>query len=134
MPRGPTRRSVLSGLGTSALLIPAMGHTSPADDRSLGAIAATRGIRFGTAVNSGVPPLRSAAGTAARERLANTGLRDPRVVALLLREACIVVPSNELKMYSIQPSRPGIFDFGPGDAVLAFCQQHDLPMRGHTLL
>ena len=133
MPHGLSRRSVLSGLGGAALLAPVLSDAAPADS-SLGAIAAARGIRFGTAVNSGVAPLRFASGTGARERLPNTGLRDPRVVALLLREARIVVPSNELKMYSIQPSRPGVFDFRPGDEILAFCREHGLPMRGHTLL
>ena len=133
MPYDLTRRSVIGGLGSTALLVPALARAAPAD-MSLGAIAAARGIRFGTAVNSGIAPLRFGSGTGARERLANTGLRDPQVVELLLREARIVVPSNELKMYSIQPSRPGTFDFAPGDDMLAFCRQHSLPMRGHTLL
>jgi endo-1,4-beta-xylanase len=131
MPHEVTRRAVLGGVGGSVLLAAA---PVAAADPSLGAIAAGRGIRFGTAVNGGIAPPRFAAGSGARERLAGTGLRDPRVVDLLLCEARIVVPSNELKMYTIQPTGPGAYDFGPGDATLAFCRSHGLPMRGHTLL
>jgi len=53
--------------------------------------------------------------------------------ASLLSEQCgIVVPSNELKMVALRPSRDK-FNFGPPDFLLDFAQKNNMQMRGHNL-
>ncbi|HWA74307.1 MAG TPA: endo-1,4-beta-xylanase [Polyangiaceae bacterium] len=40
---------------------------------------------------------------------------------------------NEMKWESVQP-QPGQFNFGPGDQLVAFAEQHGMRVRGHTLV
>lgn len=129
-----TRRAVLAGMSATTLALPAMARArnliGPAFN-SLGDLGAAKGIRFGSAVSSGVgtPFLDETQ----HGRPPGGGLRDPRVTAAMLRECAIVVPTNELKMYTIQP-KEGVYTFEPGDEFVAFFQQNNLPVRGHTLV
>lgn len=84
---------------------------------SLGEIAATKGIRFGSAIGNKRGDLES-----------------PEVKAIILRECKVLVATNEMKMYTIRNQPEPIYDFVPGDKVLTFADDHGLPLRGHTLM
>jgi endo-1,4-beta-xylanase len=47
--------------------------------------------------------------------------------------AGLLVPENELKWDTTEP-QPGVFNFAPGDALLAFATQHHMLFRGHNLV
>lgn len=51
----------------------------------------------------------------------------------LAREFNMVEPENAMKWTVIEPAR-GQFNFGPGDAVVAFAEAHHMKVRGHNLL
>ena len=44
-----------------------------------------------------------------------------------------ITPENVMKAEVINPE-PGIYDFGPADAVVDFAEQHDMFIVGHTLV
>jgi len=108
------RRDVLTAgaAGLAASAMPALGAGLAAD--SLEAHAHAKGFHFGTSLSS-------------------RGLADAKYVELVRSQCGVIVPENELKMPSIQPT-PGTFTFERGDALVAFAQQHDLAVRGHCLL
>jgi endo-1,4-beta-xylanase len=87
-------------------------ETSPAP--SLGALAAKKGLRFGSEINY-------------------TQLSDQAYIDIFTRECSVMVPGNELKMYTIE-DEPDVWNFEPGDTLAAFSQRNDIGMRGHTLL
>jgi endo-1,4-beta-xylanase len=58
---------------------------------------------------------------------------DPAFAQRWVEECALLVPENDLKWRKLRPS-PDQFDFTAGDNLLRFVQQHDLQMRGHTLL
>lgn len=58
---------------------------------------------------------------------------DADYAASFARECNILVPENVLKMGPVQPS-PGTFFFEPADSMADFCREHDMQMRGHTLV
>lgn len=105
------RRLFLAG-GMALLAKPVLAQTKP----SLGELAAAKGIRFGSATG-----------------VTTGGLHDARVVEILLRECRILVPRNEMKMYTIHNTPEEVYDFAPGDEMAAFAESHKLPLRGHTL-
>ncbi|MFB6173171.1 MAG: endo-1,4-beta-xylanase [Halobacteriales archaeon] len=84
-------------------------------DRPLRALAADRGLAVGAAVAPG--PLVS----------------DPDYAATLRREFGLVTTENALKMARLRPSRHA-FDFADADAIVGFAREHDMAVRGHTLL
>ena len=51
----------------------------------------------------------------------------------LAREFNLVEPENAMKWGTIRPDRE-TFNFGPGDAVVAFARAHGMKVRGHCLL
>ncbi|TGX40163.1 glycosyl hydrolase [Sphingomonas naasensis] len=83
--------------------------------------AATKGIRFGSAV------AWAAAGADAGS------FANPAYAALLEHDCAILVPENELKWQSIRPDAAR-FDFTRFDAILAYAEAKGMAMRGHTLL
>tara|TARA_R110000796_G_scaffold68309_13_gene156501 strand:- start:4647 stop:5741 length:1095 start_codon:yes stop_codon:yes gene_type:complete len=107
-----------------AAISPAMGgcaQTSPntravetAPATSLGTLAAKKGLRFGSEIN-------------------HTQLGDQAYIDIFTRECSVMVPGNELKMYTIE-DEPGVWNFEPGDTLAAFSQSNGIGMRGHTLL
>ncbi len=119
----PTRRSLL---GQFALAGAAGAFATPSsagllragfvDDQSapLRAIAAQRGIVYGSAVGS-------------------YQLRDPEFAASLAREAGILVAEYEMKRGVIEEVR-GRYDFSGIDALMAFAQAHGMAFRAHTLV
>ena len=89
------------------------GFRPPAD--SLGALAAPIGLRIGNAVNMGKLNV------------------DAAYTSLVANQYSTVTPENVMKWDSIEPTQ-GQLNFGPGDQLIAFAQQHNQLVRGHTLL
>jgi len=118
-----TRREMLAlGLGTAATACVPPGppaRIEPASE-SLDALARRSGRRFGSAVGAGQPRQRGGA------------FHDPRYRDILVREAGVLVPENELKWAWIRPSASS-YHFDDFDPILAFAEQHNMGMRGHTL-
>jgi endo-1,4-beta-xylanase len=103
-----TRRRAL-GCGAAFVAMPAS-----AQDFSLRDRAAAKGILFGSAA-------------------ATYEFKDRDFMALLPREAAILVPEYEMKRDVIEP-HPGAYDFSGSDALTAFAAANHLKMRGHPLV
>ena len=103
------RREFLAA-GASSLAFPALAQ----DVRTLQAIAASKGLVFGSAI-------------AAYE------LKDRDFVPVLLREAAQLVPEYEMKRQALE-IKPGVYDFAALDSLFAFAARNRLTMRGHTLV
>jgi endo-1,4-beta-xylanase len=86
---------------------------------SLKALAAAKGMRFGSVVNSGA---------------ANSGsFRNSNYAKLLESQCSVLVGENEMKWQAIRPSATD-FDFAAFDEQMAYAQSKNLAMRGHNLL
>jgi endo-1,4-beta-xylanase len=72
-------------------------------------------IEIGTAVT--IEPLRN----------------EPDYRAVLATEFSMVVAEDELKWDALRPSRDE-FDFSAADEIVAFAEEHDIAVRGHTLV
>ncbi len=110
------RRNMLKAMAAAPALaaLPAWAD-SPASGTPLKDLAAAKGMRFGDA--AGV----------------DDSLRVPEVAALIVRECSILVPENELKMYVTHNANATDYNFGPGEEILRFCEDHHIAMRGHNL-
>ncbi|HEY4394430.1 MAG TPA: endo-1,4-beta-xylanase [Polyangia bacterium] len=60
-------------------------------------------------------------------------LREAPFAAVLATNFNSLTPENEMKWTNVEPS-PGQFAFRGGDALVAFAAQHDMRVRGHTLV
>lgn len=113
------RRDLLTLGGAAAFLAAAVPRIIPAaaafDDQpgSLRARADRKGLLFGSAVNG-------------------RALGDPRLQKVLISDANILVPENELKWDAVMPA-PDTYDFSRAEAIYAFAKANDMKMRGHTL-
>jgi endo-1,4-beta-xylanase len=58
---------------------------------------------------------------------------DPALRRLVVEQYSILVPENELKWRALRPSPTG-FDFTSSDELFRFAREHDLQVRGHTLV
>ena len=116
--RGPQRRRVLA-TGLAAL---AAGIAAPtlaaagAESAELRRLAAQKGLLYGTAI--------SAAQIA----------HDPAFVALVLRQAALVVPENDMKWRDINGGAPGKDDYTRADTVAGFAVESGMALRGHNCL
>ncbi|MGH9350622.1 MAG: endo-1,4-beta-xylanase [Terriglobia bacterium] len=97
-----------------AILLTALLTTEICPAQTLRQGADEIGLRVGTAVN---PRLFS----------------DPAYSGTLGREFNMIEPENQMKWSAIEPAQ-GKFNFGPGDAVVAFAEAHGMQVRGHNLL
>ena len=136
MPSGLTRRESLA-LGLSALVAGCGGGGSsggggltgttppppppPPPAPALNIAAATKNMRFGSAVGAG--PAGSQASS-----FSDANYRD-----ILIRDCGVIVPENELKWQSIRPS-PTTYDFTRADLLMDFATTNGLAMRGHNLM
>ena len=111
-----SRRGFSAGLlGVAATAsAPRPSAARESDPASLGALAAARGLRFGSAVNQ-------------------AQLGDPGYTRIVRRECAVVVAENAQKMYAILPE-PDAWTFGEADALAAFAEAAGLDLRGHALL
>jgi endo-1,4-beta-xylanase len=101
-----TRRAAMAG----ALALPAQAQ----ELRSLKAIAAAKGIVFGTAA-------------------ASYELKDADFAAACLRDASQLVPEYEMKRKALEPEA-GRYAFEGLDQLVDFAVNNDLTMRGHPLV
>jgi endo-1,4-beta-xylanase len=97
---------------TTTATVPTHFHP-PAD--SLGALAAPINLRIGNAVNM--------------DKL-NV---DAAYTSIVANQFSTVTPENVMKWDSIEPTQ-GHLNFGPGDQLISFAEQHGQLVRGHTLL
>ena len=104
------RRLLRTTAGLALTSAPAL-----AQETSLGALAAARGILFGLMVT--------------REHVEAS----PKLVDIVASQSRIIVPGNELKWSRVQPGRDK-FDFANADFLMEFAANHKLRTRGHTLL
>ncbi|HWB32584.1 MAG TPA: endo-1,4-beta-xylanase [Acidobacteriaceae bacterium] len=58
---------------------------------------------------------------------------DPALARLVVEQYSILVAENSMKWQALRPA-PDRFDFGPGDALVAFAASHNIKMRGHNLV
>ncbi|TPG42510.1 glycosyl hydrolase [Sphingomonas koreensis] len=88
---------------------------------SIQAIAARRGMRFGSAVNAAPPG-------------ANAGsFNNPAYAGLLKRDCGLLVAENEMKWQALRPA-PDRFDFAAADAIVGWAERNGFAVRGHNLL
>lgn len=78
-------------------------------------LAADRGITIGTAVDVGVL------------------LTDDQYADVLAREFNAVTPENAMKWNPLRPTQDE-FDFEAADSLVAFAAEHEMDVRGHTLV
>lgn len=90
-------------------------YANTGDTHPLRYYADLLGVKLGVAVHNDIP-------------LNDTDTR----AKMIAREFNMVVPENNLKFESVEPSQ-NYFTFGGGDAVASFAQRHKMYMRGHTL-
>ncbi len=83
--------------------------------QSLAALAASRGIAFGSAIN-----LQALS-------------RDPAYVAAITSECAVIVPEGEMKWAVMEPRR-GEPNLHAARSIETFATKHDLAMRGHCLI
>lgn len=58
--------------------------------------------------------------------------KDPQTSSIVARHFNTITPENAMKAEVINP-QPGVYDFGPADAIVGFAEQYDLFLVGHTL-
>ncbi|GLQ24967.1 beta-xylanase [Algimonas ampicilliniresistens] len=114
---GLTRRTMLAASAATTVLggcgsIP----SKHLDQRAIGlnAIAQSRGLRFGTAINS-------------------NALTDPAYLDIIKRDCGVLVAENEHKIYVVQGTE-GPMQWDRPDAIVDFANQNNMAMRGHVLL
>jgi endo-1,4-beta-xylanase len=83
-----------------------------------------------------VHPLREAAAAAHRHigaALMSRYLNDVSLGTVVATHFDSLTPENEMKWQATEP-RPGEFTLVAGDKLVAFAQEHDMRVRGHTLV
>lgn len=116
-----TRRDMLAGATGAAVAGIAAPLAAAPSPESLDAIARTRGMRFGSAVNWSAPG--ADAGSFA----------NPAYGRLVEAECGLIVAENEMKWQRLRPT-PTTFAFERFDAILGWAERHALAVRGHNLL
>lgn len=111
---GTVSASLMLSSCASARELLSVRQEGAGDLPSLKALAAAKGIRFGSA-------------------MAAHQLDDPEYVAIMRRECAVMVAENAHKMYAIQPE-PDSWRWEASDRLVRFAAEHDIGMRGHTLV
>jgi endo-1,4-beta-xylanase len=116
---GPKRRDVVVG-GLAALGVGIMAPQSAAaelvETETLKRMAAEKGLIYGT--------------TIAAWQITH----DPAFIALVERQAGLVVPENDMKWLEINGGAPGKDDYSRADAVAGFAVESGMVLRGHNCL
>jgi len=117
--RGPRRRRFLAG-GLAAVGAATVASFAPiavaAEAETLKRLAAAKGLIYGTTIS------------------AKQITHDPTFIALVERQAGLVVPENDMKWQDINRGAPGDDDYGSADAVAGFAVESGMALRGHNLL
>ncbi len=108
-----SRRHLLQSMAAGAAALKAQ-FAGAAPVESLGAIAAANGYLFGAAAASEID-------------------HDAAYRELYITQTKIITTDIALKIGTVAP-QPGPKIFKPADKLLAFCNQHGIPMRGHCLV
>ena len=108
------RRAMLAGMLATAAATSLGGTFAAESEANLRALADTKGIGFGSAVDGSM-------------------LKDPAYKARLVADCNTIVPRNALK-WSATERAPGKFGFGEADAILNFAERSSMAARGHTLV
>lgn len=115
-----TRRDMMIG-ATGVFAAPLLLGTAAAPARSLNAIAARNGLRFGAAI-------------AWSRRDADRGsFGNPAYARLVEAECGLIVPENEMKWQWLRPTSTS-FAFERIDAIVDWAERNGLAVRGHNLL
>ncbi|MCP5412327.1 MAG: endo-1,4-beta-xylanase [Alphaproteobacteria bacterium] len=107
-----SRRHLLAAGAASLAVAP--GAWAQQNPQSLRALAAAKGLVFGTAA-------------------ASYELKDRDFTALLPRQAAQVVPEYEMKRGALEP-KPGQYDFSALDKLFGFAARSGMSLRGHPLV
>ena len=98
-----------------AFLAAAAASVIPAMADSLKALAARKGLLFGSEV------------------LASELTGDPAYAALVARECSVVTPGLEAKFGIVEPG-DGVFAFAPLDRIASFCSHNDIALHMHNMI
>ncbi len=115
----------LAGAAGASLLPLRHAHATelpPSSETPLKTLAAAKGMLFGNAMGYTMD--------ASDQRVR---FQDPGYRGLMARECSSFVAENETKWQYLQP-RPGQFNFGPADEMLAWARKEGMALRGHTLV
>ena len=137
---------VLVGCGGSHEPLPDDLGASDPDGDSAEPSAGAEDLLESVSCRSDAPPDSPAADPAAESEtvLRETGLRigvalsarrlnQPEYAQTAAREFNYLTPENEMKWDNVEPS-PGQFDFAPADTLMRFAEEHDMLVKGHTLI
>ena len=115
------RRALLSGFVATAFTggcttgqTSGVGGSITSQSTSLKALAAAKGIKFGSA-------------------MATHQIYNLDYAAIMRRECAVMVAENAHKMYAIQPERDEMSWEG-ADSLVRFAKENQIAMRGHTLV
>jgi endo-1,4-beta-xylanase len=104
--------------------------------RTLVLVLATAGFCLGFGAAMPEPSLREAAqasGMLIGAAVRPAQLSEPAYASTLAREFNMVEPEDALKWEVVHPE-PQRYDFSQADQVMDFARQHDMKVRGHTLV
>jgi endo-1,4-beta-xylanase len=104
----------LSACAFTGLAMQSASAASPVTAPPLRALGAPIGLQIGTAA---IP----------------YDLDNPAYAQITGQQFSVVTPGNEMKWETVEPTR-GTYNWAPGDRLVAFAEQHDQLVRGHTLL
>jgi endo-1,4-beta-xylanase len=114
-----SRRHVLAS-GVAALgagiAVPVMAPLQAAEADSLKRLAAEKGLIYGTTIS------------------AKQITQDAAFIALVERQAGLVVPENDMKWQDINLGAPGKDDYSRADTIAGFAVESGMALRGHNLL
>lgn len=110
----PQRRITVLLIALAAAVGSFLPTVSSAQPVSLRSLADDAGITLGAAVDA-------------------DGLSDAAHRSLLAEHVNLLSTRGDLSMTVVQPA-PGVFDFGPADAVVDFAVENDMTVRGHELI
>jgi len=112
-----SRRSVLAGAAAALVAAPmaSLVQAQASQPASLKDLASAKGLIFGSAVNT-------------RQIRSNADYR-----RILERDCAALVCENETKWVALRPNEAE-FDFADADVIADYASDHDMALRGHTLL
>ena len=121
---------VVSGL---IALTACAGNETPANARSSGTTTTVAAPSCAKPATCTTRQLADAAGVLFGTAVNLQHLDEPDYQKTLLETFNSITPENDLKWAAIHP-KPGVWNFGPVDDLVAFAEKHHLAVKGHNLL